>query len=98
MSFDGPGPWRVSDPIERAPAIVRTLRAIDPRRDTLHALPSRETFEVDWLDDDRRGVAVTSPAGCVISLHPDEFEVLKWVDEPGDTAPQIKAAISGRVG
>lgn len=81
-TFAATGPWPATDPLERTPVLVRTLKMIDPRGDTAHLIRSREVLKVDWLEADRRGVAMTTECGCSVSLHPSEFEVLTWADGP----------------
>lgn len=93
----GTGPVLVGDPPHWVipaglePAVVRTLVAIDPRRDTKHAIACRETLAVAWVDDDRRGVTVQNDHGEYVSLHPSEFEVIDFASE---LSPETKGAKS----
>ncbi len=78
-------PEFATDPLEREPKKVLALRTIDPRGDTKHMIHVRQVLVVEWFEPDRRGVGVRSDAGCYVSLHPSEFVVLEWADEPKES-------------
>lgn len=71
---------QLREPIERLPRLVRTLKAIDPRGDTLHRIGFGELVVVTKVEADRRGVEVCTSAGAYVSLHPSEFVVVQWAD------------------